>query len=104
MDLDVVQMEIENPYQENFSTEYLLRCRRRLMHKVNAYRQKVDTLRSQQAEAAHKHKSQINHIRSFYQTIVYATTRTGSIVKTSMQTSSAAASFMRELESVAYKE
>ncbi len=73
------------------------------MLKVNAYRQDVDRLQSQQAEAALKHKSQIDRIRSFYQTIAYATTRTGRIVKTSMQTSSAAASIMRELESITYK-
>ncbi len=101
VDLDVVQMEIENPYQEQFSIEYLLSCRRKFMLKVNAYRQDV---RSQQAEAALKHKSQIDHIRSFYRTIAYATTRTGRIVKTSMQTSSAAASIMRELESITYED
>ncbi len=81
IDLAVVQMEIENPYQEHFSTEYLLSCGRKLMITLNAYRQHVDRLKTQQAEAALKHKTQIDRIRSFYQTIAYSTTRTGRIVK-----------------------
>ena len=40
-----------------------------------------------------------DHSRSFYQTIAFTTTRTGKIVKTEMETSSAAASIMKELES-----
>ncbi len=100
VDLDVVQMEIENPYQEHFSSEYLLSCRRKLMIKVNAYRQDVERLKTQQAEATLKHKTQIDRIRSFYKTIAYSTTRTGRIVKSSMEKSSAAASIMKELDSV----
>ncbi len=49
VDLDVVQMEIENPYEEHFSTEYLLSCRRKLMLKVSAYRQEVERLRTHSA-------------------------------------------------------
>ena len=41
---------------------------------------------------AFKHREQIDHIRSFYQTVTFATTRTGMIVKTAVETSSAAAS------------
>ena len=36
---------------------------------------------------------------SFYQTIAFATTRTGKIVKTAVETSSAAASITKDLES-----
>jgi len=48
---------------------------------------------------AFKHRSQIDCIRSFYQTIAFVTTRTGKIVKTAMETSSAVANIMKELES-----
>lgn len=69
------------------------------MLKVNAYRSELERLKLDKAKMAFKHRSQIDRIRSFYQTIAFATTRTGKIVKTAMETSSAAANIMKELES-----
>ena len=68
------------------------------MLKVSAYRNKIESLKLQQSEAARKHKAQLDRITSFYLTIAFATTRTGKIVKTSLETSSTAASIMKELE------
>ena len=99
VDLDVVKMTFENPYKDEFTNEYLQDCRRKLMQKVSAYRNKIESLKLQQSEAVRKHKAQLDRIRSFYQTIAFASTRTGKIVKTSLETSSTAASIMKELES-----
>lgn len=69
------------------------------MLKVNAYRSELESLKLDNAKMAFKHCFQIDCIRSFYQTIGFATTRTGKIVKTAMETSSAAANIMKEMES-----
>ena len=99
VDLDVVEMTVANPDSEEFTYEYLQDCRKKLMLKVNAYRSELESLRLDKAKMAFKHRSQIDRIRSFYQTIAFATTRTGKIVKTAMESSSTAANIMKELES-----
>jgi len=99
VDLDVVEMTVANPDSEKFTYEYLQDCRKKLMLKVNAYRSELESLKLDKAKMAFKHRSQIDRIRSCYQTIAFATTRTGKIVKTAMETSSAAANIMKELES-----
>ena len=46
--------------------------------------------------AVFEHREEIDHIVSFYQTIAFATTRTGKIVKTAMETSSAASCYYKK--------
>ena len=102
-DVDVVTMRTEDSLKEldeeeyEYSYEYLLECRQKLMRKVEEYRVYVEELTSKEARLIHKHREEVERIRNFYQTIAYAPTRTGRIVKAARMNSSAAAEIMTEL-------
>ena len=81
--------------ETEYSHEYLLECRQSLIHKVRKYRADIERQSSDKARLVLKHHKELEHIRKFYQTIAYATTRTGKIVKKSY--SSAAAEVMKEI-------
>ena len=104
-DIDVVLMGTEDSLlqlecdkkKSKHSYEYLLECREKLIQKVKLYRRRIEEQSSEIAEMTYKHKKELKHIRSFYQGIAYAPTRTWRIVKTAHCSTSKAAEIMREL-------
>ena len=104
-DADVVLMHAEDSLMElesdesqsKYSYEYLLECRQKLMCKVAEYRERIEEQSTETTQVACKHRQEIEHIRSFYQAIAYAPTRSGRMVKAARCSSSVAAEIMREL-------
>ncbi len=85
VDLDVKEMKLADPYSDEFSYDYLFECRQRLMSKITVYRNEVESLRSNEVQLIRKCRATIERIRSFYKRIAFATTRTGKLIKTSME-------------------
>lgn len=98
MKTDDCLIELENDDDKSaYTYEYLLDCREKLMKRVKTYRQQIEEQSSKMTSMAYEHKKQLQHIRSFYQGIAYAPTRTGRIVKSAHCSTSAAAEIMHEL-------
>ena len=90
------QLECDE-HKSKYSYEYLLECREKLMQKVELYHGQLEEQSSKIARMTYEHKKQIKHIRTFYQDIAYAPTRTGRIVKAAHCSTSKAAQIMQEL-------
>ena len=102
-DMDVLEMSLEDsmkrldPNSVHYSLEYLTDCRTKLIQKVAQYRQQLETSTSNNTKLIYKHRQEIERIRSFYQNLMHAPTRTGRIVKAACTTSHAAVKIMQEL-------
>lgn len=102
-DIDVVEMNLEDALLEldeghtEYSQQYLLECRQRLVHKVKHYRAALEEHQSEIAQLKYKHHQEIARIREFYMKLAYAPTRSGRMVKASLISSSVAAEIMKEL-------
>lgn len=91
-------MEFEtDESQSKYSYEYLMDCREKFMRKVAVYRERIEKLSAESTRVACKHRQEIEHIRSFYQAIAYAPTRSGKMVKAARCSSNVAAEIMQEL-------
>ena len=103
--MDVLEMRIEdsmshldpNPEQVEYSQDYLVDCRIKLMKKVTLYREQLEEAISNHARFTAKHRQEIESIRSFYKNLLHAPTRTGKIVKVACTTSNVAVEIMEEL-------
>ncbi len=108
-DEDVVLMETEDALNnldnqaKNDDTEckypyqYLTDCREKLMSKVRKYRAVVEDQKSQMIIMQQKQHKEIERIRTFYQGIAYAPTRSGRLVKQVHCSSQTAKEIMKEL-------
>ena len=86
-----------NPEQVEYSQDYLVDCRTKLIKKVTLYREQLEEAISNNARLTAKHRQEIESIRSFYKNLLHAPTRTGRIVKAACTTSNAAVKIMKEL-------
>lgn len=105
VDLDVVEMTLKDKLMqdsEEYTHTYLKDCRKRLMLKVNSYRREIERLNAEKTSLIHAHKQQLDSVRSFYQNIAYGMSRTGRIVRTSIQTGKASTKMMEELAESTY--
>ena len=95
-DMDTLEMNIEDSIQvlstdvQEYSLEYYKDCRKKLISKVDTYRGRLEKAYSQNAKLVHKHREEVDSIRSFYQSILHMPTRTGRIIKAAHGNSSAA--------------
>ena len=99
-DIDAVEMRLEDAMEkpDTYSHEYLCKCRRRLLHKVEYYRRERERSRTDTAILLAKHREEIERVRHFYQTIAYARTRSGEMVKSVMEKSLAAENIAKQLK------
>lgn len=104
-DADVVIMQTEDDIMKEcdgesgpkYPYEYLLNCRKELMMRVKEYRAIVEDQKSRIIAMEYKHRKEIERIRSFYQGIAYAPTRTGKIYKRSHCSSSIAKQILKDV-------
>ena len=100
-DLVALEMRLEDslqPEDQAYSYEYLKECRQRLCVQVEQYRNEVERLSSALTEQSSQHRRQLDQVRDFYRTIAYSRTRSGAMVKKSLENSSSAAELMKELD------
>ena len=100
VDLTAVEMKLEDTLKDTdseYSYEYLLECRKRLCRRLEDCRSQLEKALSINASQVFKHRQEIESIRHFYQTIAYASSRTGQLVRNAKSTSSVAATIFREL-------
>ena len=87
-------MEVEDSIASmdgnRYSYHYMWDCRRNLMEKVSEYRAIIEKQKTARIETGLQHRQEIQRIRSFYQTMVYAPTRASKIFKSSKCSSSTA--------------
>ena len=101
-DLDTLEMNVEDCVQklsldsEEYTMDYLIECRKRLMTKVDNYRKRLEKAHSKNAEMAYKHRKELETIREFYQSIVHLPTRAGRILKCSLMKTPAAREVLEE--------
>jgi hypothetical protein len=90
LDLDALEMTIDDELpppeieDEYGSIDYLQKCRRRLIFKVKKYKEKNETLRTENINLIAKHREEVEAIRSFYQNISFGLSRTGKMVRTAL--------------------
>lgn len=86
-DKDVFFMEVDDSItsadSSRYSYQYMWDCRRALMEKVSKYRSIIEKQKTAKVKTALQHRQEIERIRSFYQAMVYAPTRTSKIFKAS---------------------
>ena len=82
---------------EEYTIAYLQNVKDDLLRKVEYNRERIEQLKSANLKQLHKHRQEVDRIRTFYQTIAYAKTRTGRMVQTALRKSSAAAQVLEEV-------
>jgi len=100
VDLTAVEMKLEDTLKDTdseYSYEYLLECRERLCRRLENCRSQLEKALSINASQVFKHRKEIESIRHFYQTIAYASSRSGQLVRNAKSTSSVAATIFKEL-------
>ena len=94
VDTDLIEMDLYDTYRkkdgEQYSTEYLHKCRDKLRIKVQQDRVKLIELQRKNMELKLESKREKERIRKYYETIAFGRSRTGKIVRSAMGTSSAA--------------
>lgn len=106
VDTTVLEMQIEDGFKEQdeatcscaeqYSPEYLERCRQQLMDKVRAYRVELERERLEKKKLMLETEERIQSIRTFYTNIALAPTRTGRIAKAALSSTHTAKEFLRE--------
>ena len=105
VDLDVLEMALDDVHEpvkgipDEHQQDYLLGCRRRLMNKVQYYREQVEMLRLKEADMTKHHRDQIKRLQHFYHNIALCNGRSAKIVRNGISSGEAAAQIMRELKS-----
>lgn len=105
VDTDVVEMVIYDDYRQidgqPYLPAYLLKCREKLMSKVKQYRSRIHEL---EREVAHLVKSRSNEEKErlwkYYDTIAFAKSRTGRMVRSAMGTASTAGKIICQMETM----
>ena len=106
VDTTVLEMQIEDGFKEQdeatcscaeqYSSDYLQRCRQQLMDKVRAYRVELERERLEKKKLILETEERIQSIRTFYTNIALAPTRTGRIAKAALSSTHTAKQFLRE--------
>ncbi len=94
VELAAVEMTLEDELKDtdsDYSYEYLIECRKRLCARLEHSHCQLEKALSVNARQDFKHLKEIENITKFYQTIAYAKSRTGQLVRDTISTSSAAA-------------
>lgn len=104
IDIDVIDMALYDSYRqidgEPHSQEHLLKCRMKLMQKVKCYKEQINYLQEQRIRDELRYKQEKERLRKFYETIAFAQSRTGRMVRSAMGTTNAAKEIMEELKSL----
>ena len=106
VDKTVLMMQIEDGFkeqdeattlcEEQYSPEYLQRCRQQLMDKVRAYRVELERERLEKKRLMLETEKRIQNIRTFYTNIALAPTYTGRIAKAALSSTHTAKEFLRQ--------
>ena len=102
-DADIVEMNMEDALKRleynpgNYTQEYLTECGVKLMKKVTQYRKQLEDSKTDNIRLAYQHRQEIEHIRSFYRTLMHAPSTSARIVKAGLSTSDVATKLMKEL-------
>ena len=103
MDIDVIDMALYDSYRqidgEPHSQEHL-KCRMKLVQRVKRYKEQINYLQEQRIRDELRHKQEKERHRKFYDTIAFAQSRTGRMVRSAMVTTNAAKEIMEELKSL----
>ena len=104
VDTDIVEMEVYDDYRqidgEPYPPTYLLKCRKKLMTKVLKYRKQVHELEREVAHVKSKSNEEKERLRKYYETIAFAKSRSGRMVRSAMGTANAAGKIIREMEAL----
>ena len=106
IDTTVLEMQIEDGFKEQdestgsnteeYSPEYLQRCRQQLMDKVRAYREELERERFEKKKLILETEERIQNIRTFYTNIALVPSRTGRIAKAALSSTHTAKEFLRD--------
>ena len=72
----------------------------KLMPKVKCYKEQINHLQEQRIRDELRHKQEKERLWKFYETIAFAQSRTGRMVRSTMGTTYAAKEIMEELKSL----
>ena len=101
VDTDVVEMVVYDGYRqidgESYTPGYLFKCRERLMTKVQQYRSLIHKLEREIARVKSKNNERL---RKYYETIAFAKSRSGRMVRFAMGTAKGAGKIIREMEAL----
>ena len=107
IDSHVMEMKLDDGYMESdqqagqdvpeYTTQYLLRCREQLMSKVSHYRKLLEEQEVIKKKMALENSQKIQNIRTFYQNIAYAPTRSGKLVRAALSKTPTAKEFLKEV-------
>ena len=104
VDTDVVEMVIYDDYRQvdgqPYPPAYLLKCREKLMSKVKQYRSRIHELEREVAHVKSKSNEEKERLRQFYETIAFAKSRSGRMVRSAMGTASTAGKIVRQMEAM----
>ena len=101
VDLAAEELRLEDELKDRdveYTYEYLSNCRQKLRTRLEHCHQKLEEAKSINVKQNFQHRREIENIQHFYQTIAYAKSRTGRLVRSARLSSSAAAAVMKELE------
>ncbi len=99
VDVATVELTLEDELKDadsDYSYEYLQECRKWLCARLEHSHCELEKALSANARQGLKHRKEIE-IRHFYQTIAYAKSRSGQMVRNAMSTTAAAVAIMEEV-------
>ena len=104
VDADVVEMVVYDDYRqidgEPYPPAYLLKCREKLMTKVKQYRSRIHELERKVAQVKSESNEGKERLREYYETIAFAKSRSGRMVRPAMGTANAAGKIIRQMEAL----
>ena len=104
VDTEVVEMVVYDGYRqidgESYTPGYLFKCRERLMTKVQQYRSRIHKLEREIAHVKSKNNEEKERLRKYYETIAFAKSRSGRMVRSAMGTAKGAGKIIREMEAL----
>ena len=104
VDIDHVEMCLYDSYRqldgEEYTREYLLNCRSKLMDKVQQYKKELNKSEEERVAMELAHKKELQRVRRFYEIIAFGQSRSGRMVRAAMGTTSAAKEIMDELRAL----
>lgn len=106
-DSAVIKMRIEDDFKEQdirdgtctdeYSKDYLIRCREILMSKVSAYQRELAQERLEKKRLVYATEEKIQNIQNFYKKMILVPSRAGTIFKKSISSTHTAQQFLSEL-------
>ena len=103
IDTDVVEMVVYD-YRQNdgksYIPRYLFKCQETLMTKVQQYRSQIHKLEREIADVKFKSNEEKERLWKYYETIAFAKSRSGRMVRSAMGTAKGAERIIRQMEAL----